>query len=267
MKATLILMTAVFAAGDHGAPAPVAPAPAVVAPSCGTGGCGSTCGADCGYGYYDNCGCCNEGFFSKLRGRLGGLFNRGCCHSNDCGYSSCNTCTTTSSCCNTYSSGCCNTYSSCGTYSGCGSCCEAPRWSFGCRLRGLFNRGSCCNNSYYGYGCDTCGNSACVGGNCVGGNCAGGVISPGAPAIAPGNTPAVVIPPAQKEDGGAAKKMPTGDKAAPENNVSDTAPIGAIPANNNPVAGPIPVANPDLGIAPPATVPNIPTDLNKKSPF
>jgi hypothetical protein len=253
VKATFILLTAVWAAGQQpdAAPAPApapapGPAPVIAGPGC------NNCGSDCG-NYYYNDDCCREGFLSKFKNRIGGLFNRGggCC---DQGHSSCNTCTTNyTTTCNT-SSSCCQHKSvfNSGCDSGCD--CGGSKWSFGSRLRGLFNRKSTCCDSGCDSGCNTYGS--------------GGVI------VAPHTgAPAVVIPPAGVEEG--PKKMPMGDKNIETKpidnsdlNPTEPAPIGAAPFDANPVAGPIPISDPDLGIAPPSIAPNIPlAPTTQKTPF
>ncbi len=260
MKATFLLVAAVWATGDHPAPAP---APTVVAPS-SCSSCSGCSGYVGDYGYYGDC-CGRPSLLDRLRCRLGGLFNRGgCC--GGCETSSCDTCTTTSSCCTSGScaSGSCTTGCDTGYTYDCGSCCQSSGWTFGCRLRALFQRNSCCEPSCggygydHGYGCSSSNSGIITQGPVPHGN----VIS-----TTPAAAPKVTIPPAKNGEEGPAKKMPTGENIEGSLPIdTDTnliAPPVPGPIDTAPASAPLPNNEPDLGIAPPASVP----DLNTKTPF
>jgi hypothetical protein len=179
VNAAFLLVTSACLVGQTGAkpvtPAPVPPPAApIVASACGSG-CSSGC---------DTCGC--EGFGTKLRDRLRGLFNRDC---DTCQPTTCHTPIRSTSCddCRPkvwkWEPKCHAPVSSCG------SCDSCEKESILSRLRGLFHRNDC--------GCD---------GGCGATGCAGNACAP---------SPVTTIPPAEKV--APPKKMP----AAP---IKDAAP-------------------------------------------
>lgn len=235
-----LLMTAALVAGDNPAPAAQSHAPIVsTAPvnGCAGGGCGGTVV----YGNYGGCGCqtdcCEEGFFSKLRGRFSGLFSRNNCCEPSC--NTCNTCTTP-----TYTHHHYTTSSNCGCQTQ-PSCC-GNTWSFGSRLRGMFRRNDCCDSYNSCNTCNSCGTYSSISGAPVAGT-----------AVPPGPMPKIedgTKIPAPKD----AQKLPAGTPP-----MGGTAPMGTAPAQveppvpgnidiDNPVAGPVPVNEPSLNIVPPA---------------